>query len=167
MFEQRIREHLKDGEEQVAFIRQYIVTLWPAILLSVFFILAPFFFMVPLFRRGTGGVAIFLTLIAIGVLAGVRQWILWNLNAFLITNQRIIDFDQSGLFHRRVSEASYEKIQDVSFSQDGVLATLLDYGNVHVQTAGTQAQLEILCVHRPKDLQALITETQRKNVVAS
>ena len=55
--------------------------------------------------------AIFLTLIAIGVLAGVRQWILWNLNAFLITNQRIIDFDQSGLFHRRVSEASYEKFR--------------------------------------------------------
>jgi membrane protein YdbS with pleckstrin-like domain len=165
MFEQRFREHLKDGEEQVALVRQYVVTLWPSILLSTLLILAPFFFMVPLLRRGAGGIALLLTLIAVGVLLGIRKWILWNLNAFLITNQRIVDFDQPGLFHRRVSETGYEKVQDVSFSQDGVLATLLDYGNVHVQTAATQAQIEFMRVHRPKDIQALITETQRSRKI--
>ena len=66
-------------------------------------------------------------------------FILWSeyyLDIWIITSQRIIDINQKGLFNREVSEFMLEKVQDVSVEVPNMMATLMKYGNLKIQTAG-------------------------------
>ncbi|MBU1075275.1 PH domain-containing protein, partial [Patescibacteria group bacterium] len=85
-------------------------------------------------------------------------------NAFMITNKRIIDFDQKGLFDKTVSVATYDKIQDISFKKKGVFSTVFNYGTIVIQTAGTNANLEIRSVFEPEKIQDVIMEIQRDSL---
>lgn len=62
-------------------------------------------------------------------------WV-WRRNRVLMTNEHLVDIDQTGLFHRRVSTLDIANIQDVSSHIEGPLQTFLHYGSVIVQTAG-------------------------------
>lgn len=62
----------------------------------------------------------------------------YYLDVWIITNQRIIDIQQKGFFSRVISEQKLSRVQDVSSETHGVVATLLKYGDVHIQTAGTK-----------------------------
>jgi len=60
----------------------------------------------------------------------------FHLDVWIVTNKRIINIEQQGLFNREISEHEVEKIQDVTGTQKGFLQTIFSYGDVHVQTAG-------------------------------
>jgi uncharacterized membrane protein YdbT with pleckstrin-like domain len=64
------------------------------------------------------------------------------LDAWILTNERIIDIEQKGLFSREVSEFKLDKIQDVSIDVSGVIPTLFHYGSVQIQTAGFEREFE-------------------------
>ncbi|PIY96633.1 MAG: hypothetical protein COY66_03820 [Candidatus Kerfeldbacteria bacterium CG_4_10_14_0_8_um_filter_42_10] len=157
-------KHLKEGEGVVKIIRSYLLSHLGSMLISLFFIILPFFLLFPLFQRGFWGVLIFFLLLLFGLGFGARFLFLWYFNAFVITNQRIIDFDQRGLFEKTVSESIYEKIQDVSFKKKGIFSTILNYGTIVIQTAGTNANLEIRNIFEPEKIQELITEIQKKGL---
>ncbi|OGZ41869.1 MAG: hypothetical protein A3C80_04155 [Candidatus Ryanbacteria bacterium RIFCSPHIGHO2_02_FULL_45_43] len=63
-------------------------------------------------------------------------WIKYWLDVWVITTERVIDIDQVALFHRRISEFSLTRVQDVTVSIPNILATFLGFGNITVQTAG-------------------------------
>lgn len=63
-------------------------------------------------------------------------WLSYYLDVFIVTNKRIVDIEQSGLFGRTVAEQRLYRVQDVSSTTQGVLATMFRYGNVYIQTAG-------------------------------
>jgi uncharacterized membrane protein YdbT with pleckstrin-like domain len=84
------------------------------------------------------------------------------MNVFLVTDQRVIDIDQKGFFHRVVSETTHRKIQDISYSVRGLWATLLGFGTVSIQTAGAQMKIEIDMIRRPAALQELLTGLQEQ-----
>jgi hypothetical protein len=63
-------------------------------------------------------------------------WIDYYLDVWIITNQRIIDIEQRGLFKREISEFMLNKVQDVTIKIPGMMAALLKYGDITVQTAG-------------------------------
>ncbi|TAL49258.1 PH domain-containing protein [Patescibacteria group bacterium] len=63
------------------------------------------------------------------------QWTNYYLDVWYITGKRIIDVEQKGLFHREVSSLRFDKIQDITIEVRGILATILNYGDLHVQTA--------------------------------
>lgn len=155
--------NLKSGEEVVKIVRHYSLTFWPQILAVLLLLALPFFFIFPLFKRGYWGVAVFLFFIFFGVFYGLRELVVWYYNSFVITNKRIIDIDQRGLFERIVSEAPYEKIQDVSYRLKGIFQTLLRYGNIHIQTAGATAVIEIRNIKNPEKIQELISDLAHLN----
>jgi uncharacterized membrane protein YdbT with pleckstrin-like domain len=64
----------------------------------------------------------------------------YYLDKWVITNKRIIDVDQRDFFSREVSSARYPKIQDATVESVGVVATLLNFGTITVQTAGTEQE---------------------------
>ncbi|MFA6197772.1 MAG: PH domain-containing protein [Patescibacteria group bacterium] len=174
MFESNFTRNLKEGEELIEIVRRfYISYLWQA-LVALIFILLPFFLIFPLFRWGWPGIIMFFTLLIFGIIFGIRQTLIYFLNALVITDQRIIDFDQRGLFNRVVSEATYEKIQDVSFSIKGVWQTLYHYGDLQIQTAGNHITLEICDIANPQrvqdrivDLQSQVPEPAAENLSAA
>lgn len=60
----------------------------------------------------------------------------YYLDAWIVTNMRIINIEQRGLFSRVISEKDLETMQDITANVTGFLPTLLQYGDIHIQTAG-------------------------------
>ena len=62
---------------------------------------------------------------------------LYWLDVWVITNRRVIDIDFKRLFDRDIAILRIEQVQDVQVRVTGLLANLLKFGSVSVQTAGT------------------------------
>lgn len=58
---------------------------------------------------------------------------------WIITNERVIDVEQHGLFRRETSEFGIDKIQDITVEVPNMVATFLKYGNLTIQTAGERS----------------------------
>ncbi len=161
MFEQRLLVNVKEGEEVRALVRRTpIVALLP-LTVSTLLIIAPFFFLYALLKLGAGGSALLIVSFLLGLFFGFRTlWVL-QLNAFILTATRIIDVDQRGIFHKVVSETTYDKVQDVSYVVKGIAPTIFRYGTVVVQTAGNAANLELEGVRFPQRVQELIVRLQQ------
>lgn len=63
-------------------------------------------------------------------------WVDYYLDIWIVTNKRVIDVEQKGLFSREVSEFPISRIQDITVEVVGIVPTIFHYGNIHVQTAG-------------------------------
>lgn len=150
---------LKEGERVQRVVRQSWMAHVAQMAVSAVLIAAPFFFMVPLFAMGIPGAVTFVAIVMVGVAYAARAFHVWYWNAFVITNFRVVDIDQRGLFNRTVSEATYDKIQDVSYHVTGIIGTLFRLGTLVIQTAGTTTNLELPALHDPKDVHHLITAT--------
>lgn len=82
----------------------------------------------------------------------------YYLDIWIVTTHRIIDIEQKGLFNHQVSEQSLESVQDVQSIVKGVVPTVLDYGNVIVQTAGARNLFEFKQVPMPAMIAREITK---------
>ena len=164
MSKEYFTKHLKEGEETVKIVRAYILSQILKMAIVIMLVLLPFFFLFPLFQRGFWGVAGFFALLIVAIVFTVRTVIIWYYNAFMITNKRIIDFDQRGLFDKTVSVATYDKIQDISFKKKGVFSTLFNYGTIIIQTASSNANIEIRNILAPEKIQDVIMEIQRDSL---
>ena len=71
-----------------------------------------------------------------GWLQFFNQFIDYYLDVSVITNTRIVDVEQTGLFGRTISELDLYKVQDVTSEVKGFWRSLFQYGFVYVQTAG-------------------------------
>ena len=49
----------------------------------------------------------------------------------------MVDIEQKSLFGRTVAEVDLYQIQDATSEVNGIFASMFNYGNVHVQTAGS------------------------------
>lgn len=64
------------------------------------------------------------------------EWLEYWLDAWIVTNIRVININQVGLFHREVSEFMLNRVQDVTVETPNMFASLLGFSNIYVQTAG-------------------------------
>lgn len=79
----------------------------------------------------------------------------YYLDVLLVTNQRVIYIEQIGLFARELAELRMENIQDIKVEVVGLLASLLDFGNIHLQTAGEHKEFIVRNIpgpHAAKDV---------------
>lgn len=60
----------------------------------------------------------------------------YYLDIWIVTDKHIIDIEQRSLFNRSIAKQELFRIQDIKSEIKGVIPTLLNYGNVHIQTAG-------------------------------
>lgn len=65
-------------------------------------------------------------------------WVDYYLDVWIVTNERIISVEQKGLFNRSRNELRLGRVQDVTSEVKGMLATILHYGNVTIETAGME-----------------------------
>ncbi|MFH1827117.1 MAG: PH domain-containing protein [bacterium] len=73
-------------------------------------------------------------------------------NIGIITNQRLIDVDYSTVFYKDISETIYSKIEDVSAKSTGVFQSFFDYGDVYIQTAGSDNNVQFKSIHKPSQV---------------
>lgn len=67
-----------------------------------------------------------------------RDFLDFYLDVWILTDERIMSIEQLNLFHRVVSEVSLAKIQDVTSIVKGAFATFFNYGETHIQSAGSE-----------------------------
>jgi membrane protein YdbS with pleckstrin-like domain len=87
-----------------------------------------------------------------------EQFLLWFFHVFIITNDRLIDIDFTGLFNKEFSETQITRVQDVTSEVRGPLQVMFDYGYVAVQTAAEQTEIQFENVPRPDQVSKLIGE---------
>ncbi len=147
-----------EGEEIVEVIRQHWIAKIGALCAATLFVLLPFFFMFYLFGLGAIGVTLFVTLIIFGLIFCAREYYMWKYNVFVITNKKVIDIDQRGLFHKVVSEVAFPKVLDVSYQSKGIINAVFGFGDITVKTSIPDLALAIRHVAQVKKRTALLIE---------
>ncbi|MFA6254598.1 MAG: PH domain-containing protein [Patescibacteria group bacterium] len=149
---------LNEDEIIIKIIRQSILKLTSSLSLPIILIILPFFFLYLLFSWGNFGIAIFSVILLVGILWLTRALIVWYFQTFIITNQRIIDVDQKGMFQKTVSDIPLTKIQDIFYQTQGIWQTLAKTGNISIVLPDSKTKIEIKNVAQPHKLQQLILQ---------
>ncbi|MDA1169364.1 MAG: PH domain-containing protein [bacterium] len=84
------------------------------------------------------------------------MWTNYYLDVIIITNQRFIDMEQLVLFSRDEVIVPLEQIEDIKIEVNGVLATLLRFGNLQIQTAGATKETIVKGIMYPDQLRACL-----------
>lgn len=77
------------------------------------------------------------------LLVWITLFIIWTeyfLDVWIITNRRIFNIQQVGLFHRQSSSCDIENIQEIVVRTDSFFQTLLHYGTLQIHTAGPSGE---------------------------
>lgn len=159
-----------DTEKIQLIIRQDLVTNIPRILVSFFIAVVPFV-VFSSFGRDSLGADLLLDVVSVQTRTTIliiwylflamymfQSILLWFFNVLVVTNERIIDLDVSWPFHRVVTEARLEQVQDVSLKQGGLFASVFNYGSIYVQTAGIEQNIEITRCPQPGFVHDRITD---------
>ena len=84
------------------------------------------------------------------------------LDVWIITNKRIINIEQMGLFARIISEQKLSRVQDVTSEVKGILETIFGFGHVFIQTAGEEQRFNFWQVPNAHDIAREIHEVVDK-----
>lgn len=93
-----------------------------------------------------------------------RTLMVYVLDTWVVTDHRIIDSRQHGLFRREVAELNLSKIQDISVSVKGIIPTFLDFGNLEVQTAGVEQKFLFREIPHPQAVKDIIMHAHNEYV---
>jgi uncharacterized membrane protein YdbT with pleckstrin-like domain len=78
-------------------------------------------------------------------------WISWFYSVYIVTNQRLIQITQKGMFHRSMVAIGLNQIQMVNYEIAGFQETILGFGTIMIQTF--VGSLTIHEVHHPAKIQ--------------
>lgn len=87
-----------------------------------------------------------------------QNYVDYFLDMWIVTDKRVLNIEQTGLFGRTVSELRLYRIQDVTASVHGILHTVFDFGHVEIQTAGENLRFQFEEVPHPNTVAKKILE---------
>jgi hypothetical protein len=155
-----------DNEEVLFVFRKHPVVMRKGL---VFGMLGPLIGIVPVainpnlgFNWFFGGLGVGLLL---GILIFIPSWIGWYFSVFIVTDQRLIQITQKGLFHRSVIDMNLSQIQMINYEVAGLQETLLGFGTIMMQTF--VGDLVIHDIHHPAKIQKKILEILRDKGIAA
>lgn len=102
------------------------------------------------FAAGAGTYYLFL------IVVGLVLWMDYYYDMYIVTEEHILDIDQSSLLLQKISRTSLMRVQDVTARVTGFWGNLLDFGRVSVQTAGHEEELILEDVPHPREVAAKI-----------
>jgi hypothetical protein len=116
----------------------------------------------PEFSWFFGGLAVGLLL---AIILFLPSWIGWHFSVFIVTDQRLIQIMQKGLFHRSMVALGLNQIQMVNYEVAGLQETLLGFGTIMIQTF--VGSLTIHEVHHPATIQKELLEILRDQGISA
>ncbi|HEY0010780.1 MAG TPA: PH domain-containing protein [Candidatus Paceibacterota bacterium] len=161
---------LEPGEHIITQVRQHLFVLFLRLVPYLLLALAPFV-LAPVFTAlMSTGAADSLPLAETSSSArfflGLWWLFLWMaifhivtkyfLTVWVITSHRIVDIKQIGFFRRRVSSFLLIRVQDVTTDVHGIFATLIGFGNINVETAGSHDTFCMRGIRFPEFIRDLI-----------
>lgn len=169
-----------ENEEIHLFMRRHFITNLPWIIFSAVLLLLPL--LAGFFIGGSISDALHLSantfiililfyyIVVFGLFI-LTSFINWYFNVYIVTNQRIVDVDFISILYREVSSTRLNLIQDVTVKTGGVLRAIFDYGDVFIQTAGTEVNFDFHAVPKPqevaREIEKLMGKARKKEGASS
>jgi hypothetical protein len=154
---------LQGGERVLQLCRRHWLYLWPSVALQALFALAPLFAGAILLDQlgidGTAAQIVWLILALHAAYRALRAFLVWyryQHDIWVITNQRLIDSYKAHPFNLRISTADLVNVQDMAVERNGLLRTMLDYGDIVCQTAAEMQGFRLAGIPDPRAVQALV-----------
>lgn len=126
---------LGENEEILLETRQHWLVLFNKIFLEIVLaavLIAGTFFLSAIYPVAAYG----FILLLVPLVGLLRDVLVWNSNAYVVTNRRILRV--SGVFGKNVMDSSLEKVNDVKMSQS-FLGRMFGYGDIQILTASELA----------------------------
>src|SRR5665213_4077101 len=155
-----------DGEEVLYVFRKHPIVMRKGLVIGMLLILLS---TIPVAIKPTLGFGWFFGGIGIGKVEALfffaPSWISWYYSIFILTDQRLIQITQKGLFNKAVVDMQLSQIQMVNYQVAGLQETMLGFGTLVMQTY--MGDLVIHDVHHPAKTQKKILEVLRDNGVSA
>lgn len=102
----------------------------------------------------------------VGLVVFLPSYISWYFSVYIVTDQRLLQITQKGLWSRSVVDIGLPQIQMVNYEVAGFNQTILGFGTIMMQTF--VGDLVIHEVHHPEKIQQKILKVLReKGIVAN
>jgi hypothetical protein len=88
--------------------------------------------------------------LGLGLIIFFYHWIGWFYSIFVVTNQRVQQTSQTGLFGKSVIDLSLSKIQNISYNVPGFSGEIFGFGTIVLQTY--VGDMIIDKVHKPGEI---------------
>ncbi len=160
-------------ESQITVFRRHPITLLPTFISAILVFIIPVasYLVLNYLKPGIFDTQINFTLYLMGasifflfaLLFVFQTFMEYWLDVFIVTDKRILDIDQNGLFSRTVSELRLYRTQDVTSQVKGFVQSMFNYGDIFVQTAGEQERFHFEDIHHPNEVAKLILELSEKD----
>lgn len=153
---------LKSYEQLVRVLRRHPVTFIPTVILFIILFAIPIVLylitknafpdfvgsaqMYPLFVLG--GSIYYLS----AYLFFYAHFIDYYLDVWIVTNDRIIDNEQHGLFHRTTTELELHSIEDVTSQVSGIFGTIFKYGDLTIKTSSVTTTIVFRQIPQPEKI---------------
>lgn len=154
----------KEGETVLLSMRAHPITLVPVIFNIFVIMLLMMFFNIIIFQFLDWFTATYINIFFLFFLF-LYGWILftnWYFTVGILTNQQIIDIDFNIVLSKEMTRTSLSSIEDVTVKTSGFFPGIFNYGNIFIQTAGTQINTEFIAVPKPGQAGQVIQEALRQ-----
>lgn len=161
-----------DDEEMLLLFRKHPVVMRRGIIVASIVLLLPVMFVGGLTFFNTENppsLTFFFGCLVLGLFLGFivmfYVWIGWNFSVYIVTDQRLLQITQKGLWKRSMIDIGLDKIQAISYEISGLQESLLGFGTIVIQTY--VGELVIHDVHHPKHIQKRMSHILREQGVTS
>lgn len=107
--------------------------------------------------------SLFFGFVVIGMMGFLYAYMIWYFSIYIVTNMRIRQIRQKGIFKKTVVDLGLNKIQNISYGITGIFGGILGYGTISIQTGA--GDLVISAVSKPaliyEKLQNMILDRKR------
>ena len=126
-------EGQRKGEEVICVFRRHIVTSIKGFLFFLVMIGVGFLPKI-MWPDDDRMFVVWIVFVIVGLLGMIYSYILWHFSYYLVTNQRLRQVRQKGLFKRTVVDLELDNIQSISYGVPGMFGSMFDYGTILIQT---------------------------------
>lgn len=150
-------EHQEPDEEIILFVRRHLITNVPWVIITFLLLLLPlvvlpFLSLFSVFPIELSGAVLTIVLLFYYIMVfgyALINFLHWFYNIGIVTAKNVIDIDYSDIVNVHVSATKASQVEDVSYKQGGFFKSFFNYGDVYIQTAGTDANFEYLRIPNP------------------
>ena len=107
---------------------------------------------------------VFLAGLLLAVIIVFNTWIKWYYGVYIVTNRRVRQQIQRGLFHKTTIDVYLDKVQNISYNISGLKGSLLGYGTILLRTmAGDMMMTKIANCEEVYNQLSQIAQTTNDN----
>lgn len=142
---------LLENERTIALYRQSEAILIKSVFIVFLLIYFPWYFLLKYDLAGMYTRLLFFWTLLV-LIYSINKYILWLINCYIITNQRLIIINYKSLFNKTVLETRIKGILNVGFSTKGIMSALFVFGDVKAQAQGLAEPLVLKNVGKPSQV---------------